>query len=296
SPPMLWPTSSTGALDAVSITAQRSSTRSSCVRSAPRAPPDRPCPRWSKATTSKPRRARNAATLRCRPACSPSPCTTTARTPCPCVRLAFAFGARSRASLASRDVEAHAGRQCRPRSTTPSGRTSSTGSGAPASKGASFISTRICAPSGWPRGFGSRQRRSGQQWVEFRADEILPMSDPGFVHLRVHTEYSVSDSIVRIEALVERAVADRQPAIAVTDLANLFGWVKFYKAARARGLKPICGVDAWLTNEPDRDRPFRMLLLARDRTGYLRLCRLLSRAWIENEYRGRGELRAEWFD
>ncbi|HLT27935.1 MAG TPA: PHP domain-containing protein, partial [Zeimonas sp.] len=122
------------------------------------------------------------------------------------------------------------------------------------------------------------------------------MSDPGFVHLRVHTEYSVSDSIVRIEALVERAVADRQPAIAVTDLANLFGWVKFYKAARARGLKPICGVDAWLTNEPDRDRPFRMLLLARDRTGYLRLCRLLSRAWIENEYRGRGELRAEWFD
>ncbi|MBW7925172.1 MAG: DNA polymerase III subunit alpha, partial [Burkholderiaceae bacterium] len=122
------------------------------------------------------------------------------------------------------------------------------------------------------------------------------MSAPGFVHLRVHTEYSVSDSIVRIEALVERALADGQPAIAVTDLANLFGWVKFYTAARARGIKPICGVDAWVSNEADRERPFRMLLLARDRGGYLRLCELLSRAWIENEYRGRGELRAEWFD
>ncbi|MCD6679625.1 MAG: DNA polymerase III subunit alpha, partial [Burkholderiaceae bacterium] len=122
------------------------------------------------------------------------------------------------------------------------------------------------------------------------------MSAPGFVHLRVHTEYSVSDSIVRIDALVERALADEQPAIAVTDLANLFGWVKFYKAARARGIKPICGVDAWVSNETDRDRPFRMLLLARDRSGYLRLCELISRAWIENEYRGRGELRAEWFD
>ncbi|MDT3677996.1 MAG: DNA polymerase III subunit alpha [Burkholderiaceae bacterium] len=122
------------------------------------------------------------------------------------------------------------------------------------------------------------------------------MSAPGFVHLRVHTEYSVSDSIVRIDALVERALADEQPAIAVTDLANLFGWVKFYKAARARGIKPICGVDAWVSNEADRERPFRMLLLARDRGGYLRLCELLSRAWIENEHRGRGELRAEWFD
>ncbi|HEY0879824.1 MAG TPA: DNA polymerase III subunit alpha, partial [Zeimonas sp.] len=98
------------------------------------------------------------------------------------------------------------------------------------------------------------------------------------------------------EALVERALADEQPAIAVTDLANLFGWVKFYKAARARGLKPICGVDAWITNDADRERPFRMLLLARDRAGYLRLCELLSRAWIENEWRGRGELRAQWFD
>ncbi len=122
------------------------------------------------------------------------------------------------------------------------------------------------------------------------------MSALRFVHLRVHSEFSVSDSIVRLDSLIGAALADGQPAVAVTDLANLFGWVKFYQAARARGLKPICGVDAWVSNEADRDRPFRMLLLARNRTGYLRLCQLISRAWLENEYRGRGELRAEWFD
>ncbi|MFM8547540.1 MAG: PHP domain-containing protein, partial [Betaproteobacteria bacterium] len=122
------------------------------------------------------------------------------------------------------------------------------------------------------------------------------MNGPQFVHLRVHSEYSISDSIVRIDALIERASADRQPAIAITDLANLFGWIKFYKAARAAGIKPILGVDAWITNETERDRPHRMLLLARNQTGYLTLCNLLSRAWLENEYRGRGELRAEWFD
>jgi DNA polymerase-3 subunit alpha len=122
------------------------------------------------------------------------------------------------------------------------------------------------------------------------------MSAPRFVHLRVHTEYSISDSIVRIDGLVAAARADRQPALAVTDLANLFAWIKFYKAARSAGVKPIAGVDAWVTNEVDRDRPHRLLLLARNAQGYHRLCELISRAWLENEYRGRGELRAAWFD
>ena len=122
------------------------------------------------------------------------------------------------------------------------------------------------------------------------------MTDPRFVHLRVHSEYSISDSIVRLDALVSAAAADAQPAVAVTDLGNLFGWVKFYKAARGKGVKPICGADCWVANDADRERPSRILLLARNRDGYLRLCELLSRAWLENEYRGRAELRADWFD
>jgi DNA polymerase-3 subunit alpha len=121
------------------------------------------------------------------------------------------------------------------------------------------------------------------------------MPAPRFVHLRVHSEYSVSDSIVRIDALVDAARADGQGALALTDAANTFGWVKFYRATRAKGIKPILGVDAWITNDAERDRPHRALLLVRDRTGYLNLCELLSRAWLDNEWRGRGEIRREWF-
>ncbi|MEI8302292.1 MAG: DNA polymerase III subunit alpha [Burkholderiales bacterium] len=122
------------------------------------------------------------------------------------------------------------------------------------------------------------------------------MPAPQFVHLRVHSEFSVSDSIVRIDSLVQAAADDQQPAVAITDLANLFGWIKFYKAARGRGLKPVLGVDAWLTNEAERDRPHRILLLAASQEGYLRLCDLLSRAWLGNEYRGRAEMLPGWFD
>ncbi len=115
-----------------------------------------------------------------------------------------------------------------------------------------------------------------------------------FVHLRSHSEYSISDSIVRIDGLAQAAAADQQPAVALTDLNNLFGWVKFYRAARAAGVQAICGVDVWLHNAAEPDRPGRIILLARNNAGYKLLCEVISRAWIENEYRGRGEIRREW--
>ncbi|MGH1359174.1 MAG: DNA polymerase III subunit alpha [Burkholderiaceae bacterium] len=126
--------------------------------------------------------------------------------------------------------------------------------------------------------------------------EADPQFVPQFVHLRVHSEYSVIDSIVRHKKLVATAAADQQPAIAVTDLGNLFGWVKFYRAARRAGIKPICGADCWISNHEDRDRPFRILLLARNTAGYLRICELLSQAWLDNEWRGRAEIDPAWFD
>jgi len=117
---------------------------------------------------------------------------------------------------------------------------------------------------------------------------------PPFVHLRVHSEYSVVDGIVRIPDLVKQAAAFAQPAVALTDLGNLFGLIKFYKAARAQGVKPIVGADVWVQNEDERDKPHRALLLVQNHTGYLRLCELLTRAWLENQVRGRAEVRAAW--
>jgi DNA polymerase-3 subunit alpha len=112
----------------------------------------------------------------------------------------------------------------------------------------------------------------------------------------MHSEYSVSDGIVRIEDAVARAVAERMPALALTDSANLFGMVKFYGAARAAGLKPVLGADCWLQNDADRDKPFRLLLLCASRAGYLRLCGLLSRAWLGNQHRARAEIARGWLE
>ncbi|MBA4742625.1 MAG: DNA polymerase III subunit alpha [Azoarcus sp.] len=119
---------------------------------------------------------------------------------------------------------------------------------------------------------------------------------PRFVHLRLHSEFSILDGIVRTDEAIRRAAADGMPALGISDLANLFGMVKFYKSARAAGVKPVVGVDVWITNEAERDKPHRVLLICRDRGGYGRLCELLARAYLENKHRGRAELRREWFD
>ncbi len=116
------------------------------------------------------------------------------------------------------------------------------------------------------------------------------MSDPRFVHLRLHSEYSVSDSIVRLDDALEAARQDAMPALALTDLSNVFGLVKFYLAARQKGVKPIAGCDVWLENG------YRMLLLCQSRAGYLKLCEILSRAYRKNQNRGRAEVRAQWFE
>ena len=121
------------------------------------------------------------------------------------------------------------------------------------------------------------------------------MSHLPFVHLRLHSEYSVTDGIVRLDDAVAAAAGDGMPALALTDLANVFGMVKFYQAARSRGLKPIIGCDVWIENEADRDKPARLLLLCQSRAGYRNLCELLTRAYRSNQYRGRAELKRGWF-
>jgi DNA polymerase-3 subunit alpha len=122
------------------------------------------------------------------------------------------------------------------------------------------------------------------------------MPAPRFVHLRLHSEYSVSDGIVRLDQAVQRAAADGMPALALTDLGNLFGLVKFYRAARGAGVKPVIGVDCWVQNPGDRDKPVRLLLLCSSHRGYLRLCELLSRAWLHNQYRARAEIARDWLE
>lgn len=118
---------------------------------------------------------------------------------------------------------------------------------------------------------------------------------PSFVHLRCHSEYSVVDGMIRVDDYLTRAAQDHMPALALSDLANLFATVKFYQAARGKGIKPLIACDIWLENETSRDQPYRALLLCQSHAGYLHLCELLTKAYLHNQYRGRAEIKKDWF-
>ncbi len=120
------------------------------------------------------------------------------------------------------------------------------------------------------------------------------MQQPSFIHLRCHSEYSIVDGTVRIDEYVERAAGDHMPALALNDLGNLFGAIKFYKAARSKGIKPLVGCDLWLENPLNRDQPSRILLLCQSHAGYLKLCQWLTQAYLQNQHRGRAEIKREW--
>src|ERR1700730_18218803 len=107
-----------------------------------------------------------------------------------------------------------------------------------------------------------------------------------FVHLRPHTDYSLSDSVVRVPELVDAAAAAGMSAVAVTDQNNLFAMVKFYRAALARGVKPVIGVDLLVREAGERQQPSRLTLLCQSQRGYRNITRLVSRAYLEGQQRG----------
>ncbi|MEO1962655.1 MAG: DNA polymerase III subunit alpha [Cycloclasticus sp.] len=107
-----------------------------------------------------------------------------------------------------------------------------------------------------------------------------------FVHLRNHTEYSLVDGIIRIKPLVKRATELSMPAIAVTDQSNLFAAVKFYRAATSAGVKPIIGADVLIKDAVDQKKPYIVTLLVQNKKGYLRLCELISDAYINGQDKG----------
>ena len=116
-----------------------------------------------------------------------------------------------------------------------------------------------------------------------------------FVHLRLHTEFSIVDGSNRIDKLVGSAVADGQPALAITDFNNLFGAIKFYQQSRGQGIKPIIGADILIDGlGQDPAVNSRLLLLVQNKTGYLHLSELLARAWRDNVVKTQAVVRLAW--
>lgn len=119
---------------------------------------------------------------------------------------------------------------------------------------------------------------------------------PAFVHLRLHTEFSLIDGIVKIKPLIKRLADMRMPAVAITDHANLFSLVKFYKTALAQGIKPIAGADVLIFNVEEPAASHALTLLVNHQQGYTTLTELISKAYQEGQHQGVPMLRREWLE
>ncbi len=117
---------------------------------------------------------------------------------------------------------------------------------------------------------------------------------PQFIHLRLHTEFSLVDGIVRIKPLIQRLTELNMPAVAVTEQNNLFSLVKFYRAAAASGLKAIVGADVYICNPDEVKKPYHLTLLVNTQQGYITLTELISRAYQEGQHLGVPILKEEW--
>ena len=115
-----------------------------------------------------------------------------------------------------------------------------------------------------------------------------------FVHLRLHTEYSLVDGIVRVPELMAAVSSAGMPAVALTDQSNLFAMVKFYKEALAAGVKPLIGVDAWIREVGERAPPSRAVFLCQNLAGYRHLTQLVTRSFLEGQHRGAPMLERSW--
>ncbi len=120
------------------------------------------------------------------------------------------------------------------------------------------------------------------------------MSVPKFVHLHLHTEYSLVDGVVRIKPLMQRVAELEMPAVALTDQSNMFAMVKFYRAALAQGIKPIFGVDILLRDSEDRASYSRSVLLCQNMVGYHNLTELISRSYRDGQQGGHATVEKDW--
>ena len=118
--------------------------------------------------------------------------------------------------------------------------------------------------------------------------------NPRFIHLRLHTEYSLVDGVVRIKPLMKTLTDNNTPAIALTDQSNLFAMVKFYRAAMSAGIKPIIGVDIWVRPAVETEKPSRMVLLCQNNEGYLNVTQLISRAYLDGQHGGIPMIEVDW--
>jgi DNA polymerase-3 subunit alpha len=120
------------------------------------------------------------------------------------------------------------------------------------------------------------------------------MDDPKFVHLRLHSDFSMRDGLNKVKPIVSRLTELNMPAVALTDQMNMCGLVKYYGAAHGAGIKPIIGVDMWVRSDDSEDEMFRLVLLAQNNKGYANVTELISKAYLRGHVQERAMIDRQW--
>lgn len=120
------------------------------------------------------------------------------------------------------------------------------------------------------------------------------MSDPKFIHLRVHSDFSMVDGLSKVPPLVKKVAEMGMPAMALTDFTNLCGLVKFYGNAHSSGVKPLIGADFAVQSDEFGDELTRITVLAADNTGYNNLTLLISKAYLRGHIQHQPVIDKAW--
>ena len=120
------------------------------------------------------------------------------------------------------------------------------------------------------------------------------MSKPSFVHLRLHTEFSLFDGLLKIKSMVGRAAEQGMPALGISDHCNFYGLIKFYRACEGNGVKPIVGSDFAVAPTDPEGKPTLLTLFAMNAQGYQNITELISRAYQQGQSQGLPYVKPAW--
>jgi len=126
------------------------------------------------------------------------------------------------------------------------------------------------------------------------ADDLEQAQEPKFIHLRVHSDYSMCDGLKKVKPIIAKAAELNMPALALTDQTNLCGLVKYYHAAHGAGIKPIIGCDFWVQSEELGDELSRIVVLSTDNVGYKNLTELISKAYMRGHLQNKAVIDKQW--
>jgi len=129
---------------------------------------------------------------------------------------------------------------------------------------------------------------------EVTTQEPTAFIPPKFIHLRVHSDFSMCDGLKKVKPIIAKAAEFNMPALALTDQTNLCGLVKYYHAAHGAGIKPIIGCDFWVKSDELEEELSRLVILTTNNVGYKNITELISKAYTRGHIQNKAVIDKSW--